>query len=112
MQLGSEIAQKWATYLVIAVRYERGFGRGSGRIESVLLVKDHGGWVGQPESKTVGEVVLCMMLGDTFATAIKRGDEKYYYGARVERDHRGNVTYLRTVANGVVVDNLDHLPEY
>lgn len=110
------VPEIWADWLVCAVHYEPDR---HGRIASVRVRKDLGTSVGAEVWEMTREDVLARLArGETFAT-IYMVNEKWRYGAPVLAEQHGGTGlggsyfyYLRTVADGVRLDNLGQLPTY
>ena len=73
--------EKWADYLVSAVRYEDEFGPGK-----ILYLKIHqynGGEIGSGTTWSREEVIRAMQEGKTFITIYKNGTAKWIKGGRI-----------------------------
>lgn len=101
--------EKWADYLISAVRYEAD---GSG-IDQLRVHEYNGDKVGSAHTWDRKSVVHHIEdHGDSFCTIRKNSDSKWSRGDDVHVIHVGGVKYVRTDGNKTAADNLGSLPEF
>lgn len=105
-------AQKWADYVITAVRYEER--NGWKRINSVKVSLHDGRLLSQPTVYTRQFVVdQITKFRRTFVTAFYNPQSgSYQRGDAVEVFQYNGVDYIRTVGNNRLQDNLGNLPEF
>jgi hypothetical protein len=100
---------KWADYLVSAVRYNFEHTR----IQKVKVHKDDGGdKVPIPSEWIREQVVTYIRNGLTFITIVKNSAGKYTQGSEIHIVRVNGIDFLRTDLNQEDSDNLGSLPEF
>jgi hypothetical protein len=99
---------KWADFGISAVR----FNSAHTHIDRVRINPDNGESIGAAQDCGRADVVASIKRKVTFITIFKNAAGNWSKGQPVFIDVVGGVEYLKTVANGKAVDNLDNLPEY
>ena len=100
---------KWADYLISAVRYTDTNTRHY--ISHLKVHSDNGDSIGNGTAWTKNDVVDAIGKGITFVTIYQNGD-KWKKGEDVRVFHISNRSYLRTDANKIEEDNLGELPAF
>jgi hypothetical protein len=101
------MADKWADYLISAVRYNQA----KTHIEAVQARTDNGDKVSKPSDLTRSTVITKLDEGYTFIT-INLKDSKWHHGATVKKVVTDGETWIRTDADNTKADNLGNLPTY
>jgi hypothetical protein len=102
------MAEKWADYVITAVR----FNTTGTHIESVQVRPDGGETIGAATTTSRSEVVRLLEADYTFCTATKADNGKWHKGAAVKTVVIDDQTFIRTKADGTKSDNLDNLPTF
>jgi hypothetical protein len=102
------VAEKWADYLVTAVR----FNAAGTHIEVLEVRADNGESTGLPSERSRATVVALIEGGDTFCTATKNNAGNWQKGAVVKVVVVDSQKFLKTKADGIKQDNLDYLPTF
>lgn len=101
--------EKWADYLISAVRHQVGSGR---RIVSHFKIhSDRGNSVGECITWTKEEVLEAMSKGNTFTTIRRLPDGRWKRGTTVSLS-RVEEIFLRTDSEKMPEDKLTDLPEF
>ncbi|WP_337922648.1 DUF3892 domain-containing protein [Vibrio cholerae] len=100
--------EKWADYLISAVRYDANHSH----ITHVHVMEDNGATLGTVSTYTRQAVVEKILNGFTFETAYKNNLNNYQRGQKVFIIKVNNINYLKTVDNDKEEDNLESLPEF
>lgn len=100
--------EKWADYLISAVRYNADHTH----ITYVRAHEDSGESVGEGKTYTRQTIVNAINKGTTFFTIYKNSDGKWSKGQKVYVIKVNGVSYLKTIDNGKEEDNLENLPEF
>jgi hypothetical protein len=101
------MADKWADYLISAVRYNQA----ETHIEAVQVRTDDGEKVSQPSRLTRDEVIKMLGEGSTFITIYAK-DGKWHRGANMKTLVVDGETWIRTDADRTKADNLGDLPRF
>jgi hypothetical protein len=101
------MADKWADYLISAVRYNDA----ETHIEKVKVRKDEGESVGQPSEWTRKKVIESLEAGYTFVTIFLK-DGTWKKGAKVGIVEIGDEKFIRTDSDATKEDNLEDLPRF
>jgi hypothetical protein len=101
------MAEKWADYLISAVRYNAA----ETHIEKVRVHVDNGDSVGPASDWTRAEVIARLEAGYTFVTIFKQ-DGKWQKGAEVRVVTIHDEKFIRTDADRTKEDNLGNLPRF
>lgn len=101
------MADKWADYLISAVRYNTA----GTHIEELRVHKDKGDSVGAAATEKRSTVVSQLEAGYTFVT-ITEGEGKWKRGAKVGLVTVNGTKYIRTDADATEKDNLGNLPRF
>ncbi len=101
--------EKWADYLVSAVRYSNSDRK---YISQLRVHKDEGESVGADFELYKNDVVSKINEGYSFVTIIKNSDKKWAKGQKIIVFSRNGINYLRTDANNIEADNLGELPHF
>ncbi|WP_394172382.1 DUF3892 domain-containing protein [Guptibacillus hwajinpoensis] len=101
------MSNKWADYLISAVRYHNN----EDYIEELAVHVDNGESVGASSSWSRQKVVSSINKGSTFFTIYKQNTQ-WTKGAKVEVRIIDSENYLRTDSNRIKKDNLGQLPKY
>jgi hypothetical protein len=102
------VAEKWADYLISAVRYNST----ETHIDSVRIHVDNGDSVGAGVHESRQTVVNRLGAGYTFMTITAGDDGKWNKGAKVQTITIDGVKYIKTVADRTTKDNLGALPRF
>ena len=102
------MADKWADYLISAVRYNAA----ETHINQVEVREDNGDSVGSPSSRARADVVKGLEGGYTFVTITKGSNDKWQRGAEVRIIEVNGTKYIRTDADATPEDNLESLPTF
>jgi Protein of unknown function (DUF3892) len=102
------MADKWADYVITAVR----FNTTGTHIESVQVRQDDGESIGAATTTSRSEVVRLLEAGYTFCTATKGDNGKWNKGAAVKIIVIDGNKFIRTKNDGIEKDNLDDLPTF
>lgn len=102
------MADKWADYLISAVRYNAA----ETHIEKVRVHEDKGEKVGPPSAWERSEAVSSLEAGYTFMTITKSSDGQWQRGAKVRIVTVKAKKYIRTDADATAEDNLGSLPRF
>ena len=102
--------EKWADYLISAVRYTETLT--TKHISQVRVHKDFGNSVGNPEIWSRESVVNAINLNTTFMTIMQNADGSWRAGAKVQKIWIFNAWYIKTVQDNTQKDNLGSLPEF
>jgi len=103
------MADKWADYLISAVRYNAA----ETHIDQVRCHTDQGDSVGSPVNKARQTVVASIESGTTYATIYKDSNSSSWNrGADVRVVRIDGTNYIRTDADKTKMDNLGNLPRY
>lgn len=102
------MADKWADYLISAVRYNAA----GTHIEAVRVHEDNVDSVGPGASRTRASVVNSLEEGYTFVTIYKGSNDKWQRGAEVRIVKIADQKYIRTDADATPKDNLGSLPRF
>lgn len=100
--------QKWADYLISAVRYNREHTH----IVEVWVHEDNGSTVGIGSSWSRQRVIVSIKNGLSFFTIYKDREGKWQRGQKVIVVNIFGVEYIKTTDNGKASDNLENLPEF
>jgi len=100
--------EKWADYLISAVRYNTDHTH----ITDVKVHEDKDDKVGKGEIHSRQTVVDAINNGTTFVTIYKDSEDKWSKGQKVFVINVNGTNYLKTVDNGKEEDNLENLPEF
>ncbi|MGG4011049.1 DUF3892 domain-containing protein [Bacillus smithii] len=103
------MVEKWADYLISAVRYEDK--NKKERIKVLKVHTDNGDKVGAGTDWLREDVISSIEEGYTYCTIYQK-DGKWNKGAKVEIVIVDGSKYLRTDANKIKRDNLGELPEF
>jgi hypothetical protein len=101
------MADKWADYLISAVRYNDK----DTHIVAVQVDVD-GETVGAPTLKSRQEVAALLSKGSTICTIFKGPNGRWSQGAKVEIVKVDGEEYIRTDADKIKADNLGQLPRF
>ena len=99
---------KWADYGISAVRYNAAHTH----IDRVRAHPDDGDKIGISTDILRVGVIAAIKKGTTFMTIVKGAGEKWQSGQPVYIVKVNGVEYIKTVDNGMAVDNLENLPEF
>jgi len=102
------VADKWADYLISAVRYNTA----ETHIDAVRVHEDNGDSVGPGGTWTRASVVKSLEAGHTFVTIYQGGNDKWQRGAEVRIVRIAGQKYIRTDADATPKDNLGNLPRF
>lgn len=102
------MADKWADYLISAVRYNAA----GTHIDQVEVRTDNGDSVGAPSSWARADVVKSLEGASTFVTITKGSNDKWQRGAEVRIIEVNSTKYIRTDADATPEDNLESLPTF
>lgn len=102
------MTDKWAAYLISAVRYNAA----ETHIDAVKLHEDSGDTVGSSAEKRRVEIVALLEGGTTISTIFKTQDGKWRQGAEVRIITVEGKKYIRTDADATKADNLGNLPRF
>lgn len=102
------MADKWADYLISAVRYNEA----ETHIEKVRVHSDNGESVGSASEWTRAEVVSRLEAGYSFVTIFKKSDGNWRKGATVRIVVIHGEKFIRTDADQTKEDNLGSLPRF
>ena len=100
--------EKWADYLISAVRYNPEHTR-------IIKVREHedlGDKVGQATEVTRQEVISKIKQGKKYMTIFRTKDGKWKRGEEVHILTIDGEEFIRTDANKIKADNLGNLPEF
>ena len=99
---------KWADYLISAVRYNQA----DTHIVAVLVHPDNGDTFGDGSPETRKYVLEQIKAGSSFVTIFATNDSKFKLGARVEIVTIDSTEYIKTVPDETRKDNLGSLPPF
>jgi hypothetical protein len=102
------MTDKWADYLISAVRYNSA----DTHIDSVRVHQDKGDTVGTGSDESRATIVAALQMGTTFVTIFMNAAGTWDKGAEVRTVHIDGVNYIRTDADRTKRDNLDRLPRF
>jgi hypothetical protein len=102
------MADKWADYLISAVRYNAQ----ETHIDKVRAHPDNGESVGSGTAVERLTVVSRLDDGYTVVTIYKGSDDKWRRGATVRKVIIDGNSYIRTDADKTKADNLGNLPRF
>jgi Protein of unknown function (DUF3892) len=102
------MADKWADYLISAVRYNAA----ETHIDAVKLHEDRGDTVGSSVEKSRQEIVALLEGDATISTIFKTQEGKWRQGAEVRIITVEGTKYIRTDADATKADNLGNLPRF
>jgi len=101
--------EKWADYLISAVRYNSDSG---GKIVAYLKVHiDNGDSVGESRTWSKEEILKEFSKGNRFATIFKEFNGKWRKGEVVSISQL-NELFIRTDSNNIPEDYLEEIPEF
>lgn len=101
------MVDKWADYLISAVRYDANHTH----IDKVEIREDKGEKIGVPYEETRPAVISNHKKGKTYCT-ITKGKDGWNKGAMVEILSVNGKEFIRTDKNQIEADNLGELPEF
>lgn len=99
--------EKWADYLISAVRYED-----DQHIDCVKVRRDLGDKVGKGSVQKRSWVVSKIESGNSFITIFKNEEGKWRKGQDVHIVPVNGKKFIRTDRNKVEADNLGELPKF
>ena len=99
---------KWADYLISAVKYNDKHTH----IDQVKAHEDTGGSVGEAKIYSRQSVIDAIDNGTTFTTIFKNKEGKWTKGQKVFVIIINRNKYIKTVENQKEEDNLENLPEF
>jgi hypothetical protein len=99
---------KWADYLISAVRYDQR----ETHIEKARIHQDLGNQVGQAQEWIRDQVVSAIQRGRSFVTIRRSPERKWLKGEEVHILQVGNDRFIRTDRNSEARDNLGELPVF
>lgn len=102
------MADKWADFLISAVRYNNA----ETHIDKVRVHEDEGDKVGTASARERTTVVNQLEDGYTFATITEGAEGKWKLGAKVRIVTVNGTKYIRTDADATEEDNLGALPRF
>lgn len=102
------MADKWADYLISAVRYNDA----ETHIEKVRVRLDNGDSVGPASEWARSEVIARLEAGHSFVTIVKGSDGNWHKGATVRIVVIHGEKFIRTDADQTKEDNLGNLPRF
>jgi len=102
------MTDKWADYLISAVRYNAA----ETHIEKVQVRLDNGDSVGPPSEWTRSEVITRLEAGYSFVTIVLGSNDKWLKGATVRIVVIHGEKFIRTDADRTKEDNLGNLPRF
>lgn len=100
--------EKWADYLISAVRYDSEHSH----IGKVGVHEDKGDSVGSAFESSRREVIANIKGGRTYITIYEGRDNKWNKGKEVQIIVVDGTEYIRTDRNQKKSDNLENLPEF
>jgi Protein of unknown function (DUF3892) len=104
----SDMADKWADYLISAVRYNSA----ETHIDEVEVREDKGENAGLPSTWERSNVVSSLEGNYTFMTIVENSNGRWDPGADVGIVTVGGTKYIRTDADATAADNLGELPGF
>jgi Protein of unknown function (DUF3892) len=102
------MTDKWADYLISAVRYDSA----GGHIDEVQVRKDEGEKIGSPSTWKRSDVVAGLVGNYTFVTIVTNQAGRWDPGAEVAVVTVRGTKYIRTDADATAEDNLGSLPTF
>ena len=99
---------KWADFLISAVRYDSDHTR----IVKVKQYEDQGDNVGNAQEVSRQEVITKIKNGKKYVTIFKTNEGKWKRGQEVHVLTVEGEDFIRTDANMKKADNLENLPEF
>ena len=102
------MADKWADYLISAVRYNAA----ETHIEKVRVHVDKGDKIGSASDWARSEVITRLEAGYSFVTIVLGSNDKWQLGATVQIVVIHGEKFIRTDADRTKEDNLGSLPRF
>ncbi len=102
------MADKWADYVITAVR----FNTAGTHIDKVERREGEGSELGDATEQSRASVVSALDAGTSFCTATEDSDGKWQKGATVEVFEIDEERFIKTKADAIKKDNLDDLPTF
>ena len=108
------MSQKWASYVITAVRYEQtGHSYVAARIVAVEVRMDLGGRIGDAEIWRREQILNAVHQDhETFVTARMSASGSWAKGAHVHLTRSNGVDYIRADRHLITQDNLGNLAEF